>query len=164
MKKESRSILLRHWTTLATPPLGYHLAPSLTPHPFMGLTKFIAGRIHQMRSKKSSLAAHPSWFNCNLPPTCRRCRATPETFEHAVLSCKSRSRMKELHLPKLDSLDADSPIWSSEHLIASLAKFIISTATGFPPNLFPQSPHDSPPSSPLFSPLPRPRFSSVEDD
>ena len=36
----------------------------------MGLGKFVAGRIHQMRAAKSYLAAHPSWFNENPNPTC----------------------------------------------------------------------------------------------
>ena len=141
LKKESRSILLRHWSTLASPPPGYPFAPSLSPHPLLGLSKFLAGRIHQMRSGKSYLAAHPSWFNRDLPSICRRCRAAPETFEHAILHCKSRSRQKELHLPGLNSLDADSPIWASDHLVSSLAKFILATTTGFPPDMFPQSPY-----------------------
>ena len=163
IRKQSRSILLRQWSTLAPPPPGYPYALSLIPHPLMGLSKVLAGRIHQMRSGKSYLAAHPSWFNRDLTSHCPRCRAAPETFEHSILYCKSRSRQKELHLPRLDSLDADSPIWSSDHLLASLAKFIIATSTDFPPDMFPQSPHDSPSSSPLFSHSPRPRFSSVED-
>ena len=88
MKKESRSILLRQWSALAPPPPGYSFSPSLSPHPFMGLSKFLAGRVHQMRSGKSYLAAHPSWFNRELPSLCPRCRSSPETFEHAVLHCK----------------------------------------------------------------------------
>ena len=116
-----------------------------------------------MRSGKSYLAAHPSWFNRDLPSLCPRCRASPETFEHAVLQGKSRYRQKELYLPGFDSLDADSPIWTSDHLVAALAKFILTTSTGFPPDMFPQSPLDSPSPSPPFSPSPRPRFSSVED-
>ena len=163
MKKESRSILLRQWSTMAPPPAGYPFSPSLTPHPFMGLSKFLAGRIHQMRSGKSYLAAHPSWFNRDLPSLYPRCRDSPETFEHAVLHCQSRSRQKELHLPGLNSLDADSPIWSSDHLVAALAKFILTTSTGFPPDMFPQSPLESRSPSCPFSPSPRPRFSSVED-
>ena len=143
-----------------SPPMDHHdpsssrlLVHSLPhPHPFMGLSKFLAGRIHQMRSGKSYLAAHPSWFNRELPTLCPRCRASPETFEHTILYCKSRLRQKELHLPGLDSLDADSPIWTSDHLVTALAKFIITTSTGFPPDMFPQSPHDSPSFSPSFSP------------
>ena len=163
MKKESRSVLLRQWSTMAPPPTGYIFTPSLTPHPFMGLSKFLAGRIHQMRSGKSYLAAHPSWFNRDLPSLRPRCRASPATFEHAVLDCKSRSRQKELHLPGLISLDADSPIWTSDHLVAALAKFILTTSTCFPPDMFPHSPHESPSPSPSFSLSPRLRFTSVED-
>ena len=110
----------------------------------MGLSKFLAGRIQQMRSGKSYLATHPSSFNCELPSTCPRYRAAPETFEHAILHSKSHSHQKELHLPGLDSLDADSPVWSSNHLVASLGRFIIATSTSFPPDMLPQSPHDSP--------------------
>ena len=116
MKKESRSILFCQWSTLAPLPTGYPFVHSLSPHPFMGLSKFLVGRINQMRSGKSYLAAHRSWFNRDLPSICPRCRASPEIFEHAILHCKSRSRQKELHLPGLISLDADSPIWTSSHL------------------------------------------------
>ena len=38
-------------------PTYYPFAPTLNPHPFMALPKFLAGRIHQMRSGKSYLAA-----------------------------------------------------------------------------------------------------------
>ena len=120
MKSESRSFLLRQWSTMAPPPPGYPYAPSLAPHPFMGLSKFLAGRIHQMGAGQSYLASHPSWFNHDLPSLCPWCRTAPETFEHAVLHCKSCSRQKELYLPGLDSLDADSPIWTSDHLMAAL--------------------------------------------
>jgi len=58
LKGESRAILLLHWTSLAHPPPDYVYHPMLTPHPFMGLLKFLAGRFHQMRSGKSYLAAH----------------------------------------------------------------------------------------------------------
>ena len=163
MKKESRSILLHPWSNLASPPPGYPYSPSLSPHPFMGLSKFLAGRIHQVRSGKSYLAAPSSWFNRELPSIYPRCRSFPETFQHAILLCKSRSRQKELYLPGLDSLGADSPVWTADHLVAALAKFILTTSTGFPPDMFPQSPQDSPSPSPPLSPSPRPRFSSVED-
>ena len=140
MKKESRSILLRQWTSLAPPPPGYSFSPSLTPHPFMALSKFLAGRVQQMRSGKSYLAANPSWFNRELPSLCPRCRASPEIFEHAIFHCKSRSRQNELYIPRLDSLSADSPIWISDHLVADLARFILTTSTGFPPDMFLPSP------------------------
>jgi len=167
LRKESRTILHRQWRSLAPPPPGYPYPPSLTPHPFMGLPKFMAGRFHQMRSGKSYLAAHPSWFNRDTPSLCPRCRASAETFEHAILHCRARRRLKESLLPTLTSLDAASPLWSSDHDIAILSKFIALTATGFPPDMFPPSPTSStahsPVPSPSFSPSPRFRFSPVED-
>ena len=167
LKKESRAILLLQWRSLAPPPPGYPYPPSLTPHPFMGLPKFMAGRFHQMRSGKSYLAAHPSWFNRDTPSLCPRCRASAETFEHAILHCGARRRLKESLLPTLTSLDAASPLWTSDHDIAALSRFIALTATGFPPDMFPPSPTSSnahsPVPSPPFSPTPRFRFSPVED-
>ena len=52
--------MLQDWATDAPTPPYYKHPPSLSPHPFMGLGKFVAGRIHQMRAGKSYLAAHPS--------------------------------------------------------------------------------------------------------
>jgi len=168
LKKESRAILLLQWRSLAPPPPGYPYPPSLTPHSFMGLPKFMAGRFHQMRSSKSYLAAHPSWFNRDTPSLCPRCRALAETFEHAILHCEARRRLKESLLPALTSLDAASPLWSSDQDIAILSRFIALTATGFPPDMFPPSPASStahsPAPSPPLSPSPRFRFSPVEDD
>jgi len=168
LKKESRAILLLQWRSLAPPPPGYPYPPSLTPHSFMGLPKFMAGRFHQMRSGKSYLAAHPSWFNRDTPSLCPRCHASAETFEHAILHCEARRRLKESLLPALTSLDAASPLWSSDQDIAILSRFIALTATGFPPDMFPPSPASSaahsPAPSPSFSPSPRFRFSPAEDD
>ena len=48
MQRGYRSILLRQWTARAPPPLGYPFAHSLSPYPYMGLSKFLAGGIHQM--------------------------------------------------------------------------------------------------------------------
>ena len=134
----------------------------------MGLSKFLAGRFHQMRSGKSYLAAHSSRFNRDVPSTCPRYHIAAETFEHAILHCKARRRLRESLLSTLTSLDAASPLWSSNQDIAALSRFISLTATGFPPNMFPLSPSSSIPHSPApslsFSPSPRFRFSSVEDD
>jgi len=167
LKKESRAILLLHWTSLAHPPPDYAYFPSLTPHPFMGLPKFLAGRPHQMRSGKSYLAAHPSWYNRDTPSTCPRCRKAAETFEHAILHCEARRRLKESLLPALSSLHGASPLWTSNQDITALSRFIALTATGYPPDMFPPSPSPasahSPPFLPCFSPSPRFRFSSVED-
>ena len=124
LKKESRAILLLHWTSLAHPPPDYLYPPSLTPHPFMGLLKFLAGPLHQMRSGKGYLAAHPSWYNRDSPSTCPWCRSTAETVEHAILHCEARPCLRESLLPTLTSLDAASPLWSSDHDIAALSSFI----------------------------------------
>ena len=167
LKKESRAILLLHWTSLAHPPPDYEYLPSLTPHPFMGLTKFLAGRLHQMRSGKSYLAVHPSSFNQDTPSTCPRCRTIAETFEHAILHCKARRHLRESLLPSLTSLGAASPSRSSDHDIAALSRFISLTATGFPTDMFPPSPTSStahsPTPSPSCSPSPRFMFASVKD-
>ena len=168
LKKESRVILLLHLTALAHPPPDYAYLPSLTPPPFMSLPKFLAGRFHQMRLGKSYFVVHASWYNRATPSTCPRCRAAAETFEHAVLHCEARRRLRESLLPTLTSLDGALPLWSSDHDIAALSRFISLTATGFPPDMFPLSPSShiahSPAPSPFFSPSPRFRFSSEEDD
>jgi len=57
------NMLLQDWATHDPTPPYYEYPPSLSLHPFMGLGKFLAGRIHQMTSVKSYLAAHPSRFN-----------------------------------------------------------------------------------------------------
>ena len=62
LKRRAQSLMMEHWRSLPLP--DYYPYPlHLSPYPFMGLGKFMAGRIHQMRSQKSYLAAHPSWFN-----------------------------------------------------------------------------------------------------
>jgi len=114
LKPESTLILLLHWRSLAPLPPGYPYFPTLAPQPFMGLSKFLANRIHQMRSGKSYLAAHPSWFTRHAHPLGPRCRSSDKTFEHAILHCEARRRLKEGLLPTLESLDAASPRWSSD--------------------------------------------------
>ena len=59
LQGRARPLLVEEWKTKAPTPAYYAFPLSLTPHPFMGLGKFIAGRIHQMRVQKSYLAAHP---------------------------------------------------------------------------------------------------------
>jgi len=60
LKKRTREALLGEWASLFPMP-GYYLHPPvLYPRPFMCLSKFVAGRIHQMRAGKSYLAAHPT--------------------------------------------------------------------------------------------------------
>ena len=167
LKKQSRTILLLQWQFLASPPSGYPYPHSLAPHLFMGLSKFLAGRIHQVRAGKSYLAAHPSWFNKDSAPLCPRCHASPETFKHTLLHCGACRIQRGRFLPAITSVDESSPIWSTNDSVVALSNYINlnATTTGFPSDMFPTSPApSSTPPSPDFTPSARPRFSSVEDD
>ena len=46
LQGRSRRLLLEDWKCLAPPPDYYPFSLRLSPHPFMGLGKFMAGRIH----------------------------------------------------------------------------------------------------------------------
>jgi len=61
LKKRVRDALIEDWSRLFPPPAYYHHPPALHHRPFMGLGKFVAGIIHQMRAWKTYLAAHASW-------------------------------------------------------------------------------------------------------
>ena len=60
LRARARNMLLQDWATDDPTLRYYEYPPSLSPHPVMGLVKFVAGRIHQMRSAKSYLATQPS--------------------------------------------------------------------------------------------------------
>ena len=148
LKKRVREKLLAEWSSLF-PTSGYYLhPPALSPRPFMGLGKFVAGRIHQMRAGKGYLAAHPTWRFHDADTSCPCCALEPETFENAILSSPSRqhSRLRLLH--GVTDVGPDAPLWSSLPLLKRLATFIGVTSTGFPPTMFPPT---TPPSSPPFS-------------
>jgi len=86
LKKRVRAALLAEWGSLF-PSLGYYLhPPAMAPRPFIGLGKFVAGRIHLMRAGKGYLAAHPTWRSPDADTSCPHCGLEPETFEHAILS------------------------------------------------------------------------------
>ena len=137
------------------PPPDYYTYPSrLDPHPFMGLDKFIAGRLHQMRTHKSYLAAHPSWWSDDPETACPRCRSDDETFEHAILHCPARSGPRNRYLKPALSLNADSPLWDDTELLHALSQYLSASKTGFPPEMAPTplpSRHPSPvlPHSPV---------------
>ena len=103
----------------------------------MGLGKFVAGRIHQMRSAKSYLAAHPSWSNEDPDATCPRFDIGPESFQHAILTCPARKRVRDLLLKDVPSLAHDATTWSHPILIRALAEYITDTKTGFPLDMLP---------------------------
>ena len=152
LQGRSRRLLLEDWKRLAPPPNYYSFPLRLSPHPFMGLGKFMAGRIHQMRAQKSYLVAHPSWSD-GLAPTklCPRCGEEEETFTHAILRCPARAVQRERLLQGVTDLAPDAPIWYSPNLLLALASFVRSTRTNFPPDMF-GSPPGSPPEMVLPSP------------
>ena len=134
-------MLLQDWTTDALTPSYYENPPSLAPHPFMGLGKFVSGKIHQMRAAKGYLAAHASWFDESPNLTCPRCGTGQATFEHAILTCPARARVRDLLLNEVSCLGRDATTWSEPHLIRALGEYIMDPITGFPldmiPKLFP---------------------------
>ena len=148
LKKRIREALRAEWASLFPTP-GYYLhPPTMSPRPFMGLGKFVAGRIHQMRAGKSYLAAYPTWRSPDADTACPRCGLEPETFKHAVLSCPSRHHSRSRLLHGVTHVGPEAPLWSSLPLLKRLATFIGVTSTGFPPTMFPPT---IPPSSPPLS-------------
>jgi len=150
LRTRARNMLIQDWSNDDPTPPYYEYPPTLSPHPFMGLGKFVVGRIHQMRSAKSYLAAHPSWSDENSDPTCPRCETGPESFQHAVLTCPARTRVRNVWLKEVSSLAHDAPIWSNPTLIRALGEYITATKIGFPPDMLPD--HHSPPSTPPSTP------------
>jgi len=148
LKKRVREKLLAEWASLF-PTLGYYLhPPAVCSRPFMGLSKFVAGRIHQMRAGKSYQAAHPTWRSSDADTSCPRCGLEPEPFEHAILSCPSRQHGRSRLLHGVTDVGPEAPLCSSLPMLKRLATFIGVTSTGFPPTMFPPT---TPPSSPPFS-------------
>jgi len=148
LKLRAKQLFLSDWCATPAPPY-YPSPPSTRPHPFMGLGKFVAGRIHQMRSGKSYLAAHSSWDNPDVDTSCTLCSQAPQTLKHAILSCPSSASQRSSHLQGVSDLTPEAPIWSDQQLLIAQAEFIRTTATSFPPGMPPlaRSFH-TPPSSP----------------
>jgi len=109
------------------------------PRTFMVITKFIAGRIHQMRAGKCYLAGHPTWRTPEADTSCPRCGLEPETFEHAILSCPSKQGPRSHHLYGVTGISHEDPIWTSPPLLKRLVTFMSVTSTGFAPMIFPPS-------------------------
>ena len=149
LRARARHMLLQDWASEDPTPPYYEYPPSLSPHPFMGLGKFVAGRIHQMGAGKSYLAAHPSWSTEDPDPTCPRCGTEPETFRHAVLACPARARDRDLLVEDVSSLAQDATLWTDPLLVRALGEYITNTKTGFPPDMIPEDfffyPQPSPP-------------------
>jgi len=148
LKMKTREALLTKWATLFPTP-GYYLPPpAVCPRPFMGLGKFMAGRIHQMRAGKCYLVAHPAWRSPDADTTCPRCSLEPETFAHSILSCPSRQHSRSRLLHGVTDVGPEFPLWTTLPFLKRLATFIGVTSMGFPPTMFSPT---TPPSSPPFS-------------
>jgi len=135
LKLLCKKLLIEEWERAAPDAARYSYRPSLKSHPFMGLSRFDAGRLHQMRSGKSYLRAHPSWDD-HAPTTCPSCGEAPEHFEHASLHCPAKEPARTRHLQGVTELGPDAPVWSSVALLGALTSFIRSTATAFQPGMF----------------------------
>jgi len=135
LKLKCKNLLMEEWDEDAPDPSRYPYRPSLKPHPFMGLDRFSASRLHQMRSGKSYLRAHPSWDE-DAPTTCPSCLSAPEIFEQAILRCSAKEPARTRHLQAVLDIGPDALVWSSAALLGALAHFIKSTATAFPPGMF----------------------------
>ena len=110
LKVRSQLLMTGEWDSFH-PPSNYYTYPCrLDPHPFMGLDRFIAGRLHQIRAHKSYLAAHPAWWSEDPDSSCPSCRSDAETFEHAILHCPARSSPRDRYLEPTLSLSAESPL------------------------------------------------------
>ena len=146
----AKQLLLSDWSAIPAPTY-YPYPPSTHPHPFICLGKVVAGRIQQMRSGKSYLAAHPSWEDPDADATCPLCSEAPQTFEHAILSCSSSACQRSRLLQGVSDLAPEAPILSDQQLLIALAEFIGTTSTCFPPRMPPLSPSLHTPSNPLGS-------------
>ena len=153
LKVRSQLLMMSEWDSLHPPPDYYTYPCRLYPHPFMGLDKFIAGRLDQMRTHKSYLAANPSWWSEDRDTSCPRCRSDAETFEQAILHCPARASPRDRYLEPTLSLSADSPLWENKEHLNALSQYHSATRTGFPPEMAPSS-MPSQTSSPSLPPSP----------
>ena len=153
LKKRIREAVLTEWASLFPTPGYYQHPPTMSPRPFMGLGKFVAGRFHEMRAGTSYQAADPTWRSPDADTSWPRCGLEPETFEHAILSCPLRQQTRSRLLHGVTDVGPEAPRWTSLPLLKRLASFIGVTSTGFPPTMFP--PTTSPSSPPFLLSPPR---------
>jgi len=140
LKLRAKQRLRSDWSATLAPPY-YPYLPATRLYPFMGLGKFVAGRIHQMHSGKGYLTANTSWDNPDADTSCPLCAEAPQSFELAILSCpSSSSRQRSCLRQGVSEVAPEAPIWSNQQLLIALAAFIRPTATGFPPGMPPLAP------------------------
>jgi len=155
LKKRVREPHVEDWSGLFPPLACDHHPQALLPGPFIGLDKFMAGQIYQMRAGKTYLAGNPSWRAPEADTSCPRCRLEPESFKHAILTCPSRHGART-RLHGITDVPHEAPLWSSLPQLKRLASYISVTSTGFPPTMFPPSTRPSSPPFPLSPPNPLP--------
>ena len=127
-------LLLADWLSISTlVPLSYLYSICLTPHALTGLPRFICGRIHQIRTGASHLAAHISWSNRDASTLCPFCEEDDESFQHTILLCPAKALSRLTHLSGVDDIGPDAPLWLSVPLLRGLAEYLYSTQAGFPP-------------------------------
>jgi len=119
LKARAKQHLLVDWGSNPAPEY-YPYPMAIRPHRFMGLGKFMAYRIHQMRSGKSYLAANTSWENPNPDTTCPHCCDAPQCFEYAMLVCLSSARQRSHLLQGVSDLGWEAPIWSDQQMLISV--------------------------------------------
>jgi len=126
--------LLAVWLDISPPvPISYPYSACLTPHAFTGLPRFICGRIHQMHTGASYLAAHISWRNRDSSTLCPFCEEDDVSFQHAILLCPAKAQPRLTNLSCMDNIGPDGPLWLSVPLLRGLAVYLYATRTGFPP-------------------------------
>jgi len=128
--------LLADWSSLspAVPP-AYRYSACLTPHAITGLPQFICGRIHQMRSGASYLAAHVSWWNRDSRTLCPFYEEEDESFHEAILLWPAKAQAHLTHLSGLDDIGPEGPLWLWVPLLRGLAEYLYATRAGFPPTM-----------------------------
>ena len=128
--------LLQNRLLQSPPPLSYHYPPMLILPPFIGLDWFTAGRIYQMHSEKSYMAAHTNWGNLNPTKTGPSCVQEDVTFAYAILACPTKARQRARYPLGGSSIGPESPLCTDKTSIVGLASYIWATYTGHPPLLF----------------------------
>jgi len=130
-----RNLLLRQWEQAAPDSAEYPYRPSPSPHLVMGLNRFTAGHLPQMRSGKRYVRVHPSG-DSDVPTTCPRCDLAPETFQHAIHRCPAKELARSRHLQGVTDIGLNAPALSLASLLGPLVPFISLTARPFPLAMF----------------------------
>ena len=109
LRRKAQSLMMDHWRSIPLP--DYYSYPlRLAPNPFIGLEKFIAGHINQMRAQMSYQATHPFWFNASDSPLCLLYANEPESFSHVILHCPTKATARARYLLGVSSVGPDAPL------------------------------------------------------